>query len=60
MPEDFMFHPDHPARLRAFARQAKSAANDTFELQAKTSFRTIAEGLSTIADEIERSVTPKA
>jgi hypothetical protein len=57
-PEDFMYA-DHPARLhgglREFVRNARRAANATFELQAKESFGEIAEGLSAIAEEIERS-----
>jgi DNA-binding XRE family transcriptional regulator len=56
-PEEFMFA-DYPARLREFARHAKTAANATFELQAKASFRTIAEGLSTMAEEMERKQRP--
>jgi hypothetical protein len=57
-PEDFM-NPDYPARLRELVKQARSAANAALELQSKASFRTIAEGLATIADEIERSGTLK-
>jgi hypothetical protein len=58
-PEDFMSHPDYPARLRDFVRLCRTAADHSHELEAKTSFRTIAEGLSTMADEIERSGAPK-
>jgi hypothetical protein len=55
--EDFMTDPEYPARLRELVKQCIRAANATFELEAKASFRAIAEGLSTMAEEIERSDT---
>jgi hypothetical protein len=54
-----MSHRDHPARLRELVRQCRRAANASFELDAKASFRTIAERLSTMADEIEQSGSPR-
>jgi hypothetical protein len=44
---------------REFVRHCRRAANVSLELEAKTSFRTIVEGLSVMADEIERSGTLK-
>ncbi len=48
---------DYPTRLREFVRQCRHAANASLELEAKASFRMIAEGLSAMADEIERGGT---
>jgi hypothetical protein len=53
--EDFMSHADYPGRLRELARHCGLAAKVSLELEAKTSFRTIGERLSTMADEIEQS-----
>ena len=50
---------DYPARLRDLVRLCRKAAERSYELEAKASFRTIAEGLSTMAGEIERSGTLK-
>jgi hypothetical protein len=54
-----MSDPDYPTRLRELVRHCRRAANASFELDAKASFRTIAERLSTMADEIEQSGTLK-
>jgi hypothetical protein len=54
-----MPQPDYPARLRELVSHCRTAAKNSFELDAKASFRTIAESLSTIADEIERSSTQR-
>jgi hypothetical protein len=54
-----MSHRDHPARLRELVGHCRSAAHRSLELEAKTSFRTIAENLSIIADEIEQSGDPR-
>jgi hypothetical protein len=52
--EDFMSNADNTARLRELVRLCRRSAEHSYELEAKASFRTIAEGLSTMADEIER------
>jgi hypothetical protein len=54
-----MSQPDYPARLRELMSHCRMAAKTSFELDAKASFRTIAESLSTIADDIERSGAQK-
>jgi hypothetical protein len=46
---------DYPARLRELVGHCRRAAKASFELEAKASFRAIAEVLSTMAEEIERS-----
>jgi hypothetical protein len=54
-----MSHPDYPARLRELVSHCRRTAKTSFELDAKASFRTIAESLSTIADDIEQSGTQR-
>jgi hypothetical protein len=46
---------DCSKRLRELAERCTRAARKSFEVEAKGTFRTIADDLSTIADEIERS-----
>ena len=58
-PKDFMSNADYTARLRELVRLCRRSAEHSYELEAKASFRTIAEGLSTMAGEIERSGTLK-
>jgi hypothetical protein len=53
-----MSHRDHPNRLRELVGHCRRAAQRSLELEAKTSFRTIAESLSSIADEIEQNGDP--
>jgi hypothetical protein len=50
---------DYPARLRDLVSLCRRAAERSYELDAKASLRTISEGLSTMADEIERSRRPQ-
>lgn len=49
-----MSYPDYPARLRELVKHCRKAAERSMELEAKGSFRTIGEDLSTMAEEIER------
>jgi hypothetical protein len=58
MRENFMSNADYPARLRELVGHCRTAAKASFELDAKTSFRMIAERLSIMADEIEQSGNP--
>jgi hypothetical protein len=46
---------DYPARLRELAERCRKAARTSFEVETKGAFRTIADDLSSIADEIEGS-----
>jgi hypothetical protein len=42
-------------RLRELAERCRRAARKSFEVEAKGTFRTVADDLSSIADELERS-----
>jgi hypothetical protein len=55
-----MSFPDYPTCLREVVRHCRRAAESSMELESKTAFRTIAERLSTLADEIERTGKSRA
>jgi hypothetical protein len=42
-------------RLRQLAARCKKAARESFEVEAKGTFRAVADDLSSIANELERS-----
>jgi hypothetical protein len=46
---------DFSTRLRELAERCRKAARNSFEVEAKGTFRTVADDLSSIADELERS-----
>jgi hypothetical protein len=45
---------DCSERLRELAERCRRAARKSFEVEAKGTFRTVADELSSIADELER------
>jgi hypothetical protein len=49
-----MSNPDYPSRLREHVEHCRRAAAQSLELESKTAFRTIAEDLSAMADEIQQ------
>jgi hypothetical protein len=46
---------EYPARLRELAERCRKAARTCFEVEAKGTFRTLADDLTSIVEELERS-----
>jgi hypothetical protein len=50
---------DCSERLRELAERCRTAARKSFEVETKGTFRTVADDLSSIADELERNAPAK-